>query len=353
MELSVVQDMKNNDCQDSVMSIEGLKSDAVHFGHKQKELCQSKLNKGLIFDIQSYSVHDGPGCRTNVFFVGCPMQCKWCANPESWIKKKHIMFAEKVCKWEKGCRACKSVCPNDSIKFDRNGKPDIDWSICIKCETFECVDICPNNSFKQCVRELSVDELIQILRRDFNNWGSEGGVTFTGGDPLMQHEYLIEVLKKCKNLHIHTAIETEAYINEEVFLNVMKYINFAFIDVKHMNREKHKEGTGVYNDLVLSNIEALKKSGWNGRLVLRQPTISGYNDSDENAYKLIEFMNKNSLYEINLLKFHRLGLTKWEQLGKKYEYSDHGDMNDERMEQLQKLYLDNNIACYIGDNTPF
>lgn len=312
------------------------------------------MNKvGLIFDIQSFSVHDGPGCRTNVFFVGCPLQCKWCANPESWIKKKHIMFSENVCKWEKGCRACRNACPNDSIKFDENGKPSIAWDICIKCETFDCVSICPNNALKQCVKEFTVDELMTILRRDFNNWGSDGGVTFTGGEPLMHHEFLLEVLIKCHLRQIHTAIETSGYAKEEDFLEIMKYIDFAFIDVKNMDRDKHKEGIGVYNDLVLSNIEALKQSGWQGRLVLRQPTISGYNDSDENAYKLIEFMNKNDLYEINLLKFHRLGLTKWNQLGKDYEYSDHGDMTDEKMDHLQNIYLDNNIACYIGDDTPF
>lgn len=309
--------------------------------------------KALIFDIQSFSVHDGPGCRTSVFFTGCPLQCKWCANPESWIKKKHLMYAENMCKCDKGCRACRNACPHGSIKFDENGEQSISWEICKNCDTFDCVNICPNNALKQCVKEYSVDELMAILRRDFNNWGPEGGVTFSGGDPLMHHEFLVEVLKKCHGRQIHTAIETSGYAKQEVFLEVLKYIDFAFIDVKNMDREKHKEGTGVYNDLILSNIEALKKSGWQGRLVLRQPTIAGYNDSDENANKLIGFMNKNSLYEINLLKFHRLGLTKWNQLGKDYEYSHQGEMTEEKMEHLQELYLDNNIACYIGDNTPF
>ena len=149
---------------------------------------------GLIFDIQSYSVHDGPGCRTNVFFIGCPLECRWCANPESWKRKKHIMFAEKVCKYDKGCRACRNTCPKDSIKFDENGKPSITWSICEDCESFECISICPNNALKQCVKEYTVDGLMKILKRDFSNCGSEGGVTFTGGDPLMHHDFLYDVL---------------------------------------------------------------------------------------------------------------------------------------------------------------
>lgn len=309
--------------------------------------------KGLIFDIQSFSVHDGPGCRTNIFFTGCPLKCKWCANPESWIKKKHLMFAGNMCKWDKGCRACKNVCSKEAIKFNEDEKPSIELNVCKECESFDCVNICPNNVFKQCVKEYTVDDIVKILRRDFNNWGFDGGVTFSGGEPLLHDEFLIEVLKKCRELQIHTAIETSAYANEEVFLKIFEYIEFAFIDVKNMNREKHKEGTGVYNDLILSNIEALKKFDWNGRLVLRQPTIAGYNDSDENAYELIEFMNKNSLYEINLLKFHRLGETKWNQLGKEYGYHDDGDIAKEKLEHLQEIYLNNNIACYVGDNTPF
>lgn len=309
--------------------------------------------KALIFDIQSFSVHDGPGCRTNVFFTGCPLQCKWCANPESWENRKHFLFAERSCKWESGCRACRDVCPNGSIQFDESRKLSISHDICGRCETFDCVSICPNNVFKQCVKEYKVDDIMAILRRDFSNWGPDGGVTFSGGDPLVQYEFLLEVLKQCHRWQIHTAIETSAYAKQEVFLEVLKYIDFAFIDVKHMDREKHFEGTGVYNDLILSNIEALVKSGWKGRVVLRQPTIAGYNDSDENALQLIDFMNRNGLYEINLLKFHRLGETKWNQLGKEYEYHDHGDMTKEKMEHLQEIYLDNNIACYIGDNTPF
>lgn len=309
--------------------------------------------KGLIFDIQSFSVHDGPGCRTNVFFAGCPLHCEWCANPESWNLRKHLLFSDKVCKWNKGCRACKTVCPHDSIQWDASGKPSPTWSICRACETFECVSLCPNHALKQCVADYSVDELMAILRRDFSHWGAEGGVTFSGGEPLFQSEYLMEALEKCKRLQIHTAIETSGYAKPEVFLNILQSIDFAFIDLKNMDRAKHRQGTGVDNEIILRNIAALANSGWPGRLILRQPTIAGYNDSEENARQIITFMNQNSLVEINLLKFHRLGLTKWEQLGKNYAYSDHGDMTDEKMEELQALYLDHDIACYLGDNTAF
>lgn len=308
---------------------------------------------GHIFDIQSFSVHDGPGCRTSVFMTGCPLQCTWCSNPESWIVHKHLMYAENLCKWEKGCRACKEACPRGSFHFGPDGRHHLDREICRDCGTFECVSSCPNGVLKQVVKDYSVDALVKILRRDFSNWGSEGGVTFTGGDPLAQHGFLLEVLKHCRTLQIHTAIETTACVQREIFLEVMSYINFAFIDVKQMDSGRHREQTGVGNELILSNIAALAQSGWGGRLVLRQPTIGGYNDSEQDAQKVIDFMNAHGLYEINLLKFHPLGETKWNQLGKAYPHSGRKSVDAEHMDRIQQMYLRNNIACYLGDNTPF
>lgn len=310
-------------------------------------------DKALLFDIQAFSVHDGPGCRTNVFFVGCPLQCKWCANPESFGNKKHIMFADKSCKWDKGCTACKSICPYGGLNFSEEHPPTLNWKICSNCTTFECTTICPNNALKLCGKEYSIDELMHILYRDFNNWGTDGGVTFSGGEPLLQHAFLIQVLKRCKEAQIHTAIETSAYVPNAIFLDVMQYIDFAFIDIKHMDREQHKVGTGVYNDLILQNIASLKPSGWSGRLILREPIIHGYNDSLDHAQQLIAFMQTNDLFEINLLKFHRLGQTKWEQIGKPYAYSTGGEVDENHLQALQTLYLDHQIACYIGDQTPF
>ncbi|MEG0798640.1 MAG: 4-hydroxyphenylacetate decarboxylase activase [Acidaminococcaceae bacterium] len=309
--------------------------------------------KGLIFDIQAFSVHDGPGCRTNVFFAGCPLHCQWCANPECFGHRRHIMYAERICKWGAGCRACTDICPYGSLSFATDRTPLVNWEICNNCKTFECTKVCASNALKMCGKEYTVEELMKILIRDFNNWGAEGGVTFTGGEPLLHHDYLLAVLKQCYRAQIHTAIETSTYVANKNFLEIMDYIHFAFMDVKNMDRDKHKEGTGVYNDQILENIASLKKSGWQGRAVLRQPTIAGFNDSTDNALRLIEFMTKNGYEEINLLKFHRLGQTKWEQLGKEYAYATGGDMTQERMEELQALYLDNDIICYIGDNTPF
>ena len=267
--------------------------------------------------------------------------------------KKHLMFAEKSCRYDKGCTACQGTCPKGALSFDEEGKPQPDWKVCASCETFDCTKLCPNNAMKKCGTEHTVKSLMEILKRDSAGWGIDGGVTLSGGEPLLHHDFLMEFLPECRKNHMHTAIETSAYAQENIFMDVFQYLNFAFIDVKNMDPEAHKWGTGVDNARTLSNIRTLVRSGWKGRLVLRQPTIGGYNDSIENAEKLIAFMKELDLFEINLLKFHRLGASKWQQLGKPYEFMDHGDVTQERLEELQSLYLENQIACYIGDDTPF
>lgn len=307
----------------------------------------------LIFDIQAFSVHDGPGCRTNVFFSGCPFRCKWCANPENFATKQHLMFSDKVCKWNNGCRACVHKCTKNGITFDENSGPKIHWDICNKCTTFECTKYCAAHSLKICGKIYTVDELMNILMRDSSSWGHNGGVTFSGGEPLLQYDFLREVLQRCKKEMIHTAVETTANITPKKFLDLMQYIDFAFIDIKNMNDEKHKWGTGASNKQTLDNIKLLKENKWNGRLVLRYPVIANFNDNIENTLKVIEFMKENNLFEINILKFHRLGQSKWEQLGMKYAYETGGDVSLDTLNKIQELYLKNDIICYVADNTSF
>ncbi|WFD09328.1 4-hydroxyphenylacetate decarboxylase activase [Tepidibacter hydrothermalis] len=307
--------------------------------------------KGMLFDIQSFSVHDGPGCRTTVFMSGCPLKCEWCANPESWKKEQHIMFSEGTCKYEKGCNICRNKCLYGGLSFDENNKPQLNWEICKNCKTFECSKACYYNALKVCGREYEIQELIKILTRDNHSWSSNGGVTFSGGEPFYQSEFLINTLIECKKNYFHTAIETTAYIDNKTFLEAMKYIDFAFIDLKHMDREKHKQKTGVYNDLILENIESIASSG--KRIVLRMPVIRDFNDTYQNIVDTISFMKKNDLVEINILPFHRLGESKWKQLGNEYKYKYEESTPVKKLEEIQDLFLENNIACYIGHDTAF
>ncbi|WP_053954965.1 4-hydroxyphenylacetate decarboxylase activase [Inediibacterium massiliense] len=309
--------------------------------------------KGNIFDIQSFSVHDGPGSRTAVFMNGCPLRCEWCANPESWEIHPHIMFSESSCKYKDGCRRCIDICKKGAFSFHEEGECKLNFNICKECKSFDCSRVCFYQAIKVCGKEYTVEELMRILQRDSHSWSKEGGVTFSGGEPFIQKEFLLEALKECKKNYIHTAIETTAFVDEDSFLSVMEYIDFAFIDVKHMNRYEHKKKTGVYNDDILKNIGRLARSNWRGRLVLRMPVIRDFNDTYENIMDTISFMKKCDLVEINILPFHRMGESKWRQLGKEYKYKNEEATSEEKLEEIQDLFLSENIACYIGDHTMF
>ena len=305
--------------------------------------------KGLIFDIQGFSVHDGPGTRTLVFLSGCPLRCQWCANPEGMRKKHNIMYTKARCKAvQNHCSRCVSACPVGAVTIDaQTHLPEIQRVKCMDCTDYACVNACNYEALRISGKEYTVDELMDVIQRDRIFWDSDGGVTFGGGDPMVQWEFLIEALKACKARQIHTAIETEGYADTEVFLKVMEYIDFAFVDIKHMNSLKHEEKTGVRNERILENLRALKKSGWNRRIILRTPVIPGFNDDEENARNTIAFMKENGYFEINLLPFHRMGTSKWEQLGLEYPYRDVPNLTKEALYPLQQIYLDAGIACYV------
>lgn len=312
--------------------------------HKMKE-------KGLIFDIQGFSVHDGPGIRTLIFLCGCPLDCEWCANPEGRITSPCLLYAPVRCRSEKdGCMECTTACPLDAAVISESlSLPKLDRIKCASCKSLACTYACRYDALRISGRYYSQQELMDILNRDRRFWGIGGGVTFGGGEPLMQGEFLLEILKQCRCLGIHTAIETCGYAKEELFLTVMEYVNFAFVDIKHMNPEEHRKKTGVRNDMILNNLRAFAKTDIrrNTRLILRMPVILGFNDSIETAADVIHFMKENSFFEINLLPFHRLGTSKWEQLGLTYPYRDQQNQSAESLYGLQTLYLKEGIACYV------
>lgn len=311
--------------------------------------------KGLIFDIQGHAVHDGPGTRTLVFLSGCPLRCAWCANPEGMAHRQNLLYTTAQCKaTENNCRRCVQSCSRGAIQIDEEtGLPQINRALCSDCTTFECVDACNYDALRKSGKYYTVAELMDVLKRDRNFWGSDGGVTFSGGEPLGQGKFLQEVLRECKRRLIHTAIESSAYTDRDRFLTVMKYIDFAFIDVKHMDPLQHKIKTGVDNERILANLRHLAASDWPGRLILRTPIIPGFNDSEENALATISFMKDNGFFEINLLPFHRLGTSKWQQLGKSYPYEHMESLSKEDLYGLQQIYLNAGIACYADTDVVY
>lgn len=309
--------------------------------------------KGLIFDIQSFSVHDGPGCRTTVFFMGCPLRCEWCANPEGMqLKQRMIYRATKCVHQARGCVRCAAACPWQAIGADKDSLL-IDWNKCEACTTHECTRACLVEAMVVCGKWYTVADLMKILDRDRRYWSHNGGVTFSGGDALLQPDFLAAMLKRCRDAYIHTAVETSACFPREWFLTLMQQVDFAFIDIKHMDDGRHRDQTGCSNRQTLANVAALAATPWQGRLVVRIPVIPGFNDTDENIAATARFVKAAGIEEINLLPFHRMGDSKWTQCGLVYPYKEQESPPPATLERLQRLVSGEGVSCYVGSETPF
>ena len=309
---------------------------------------------GLIFDIQGYSVHDGPGCRTLVFLSGCPLRCTWCANPEGQRPQPQPMFHEARCVHRH--YSCAHACTRDAVEMGdgQNPFPQFNRSICRQCQTRDCVAACLNQALTSAGRTYTVAELMAILVRDQGFWGADGGVTFSGGEPLSQPEFLETVLRLCRAGYIHTAVETSAYTDRDLLLSLLPWIDWLLVDIKHMDADAHRAETGVGNERIIENLEAVASAGWAGRLIVRVPIIPGYNDSAENLQTTAQFVRELALHEVNLLPFHRLGTGKYEQLGLDYgRYAHLAPPTPEALRSHQQVFFAAGLSCYVGSETPF
>ena len=310
-------------------------------------------SRGLIFDIQGHSIHDGPGARTLVFLSGCPLRCAWCSNPEGLVLRQQLMYKAQLCK---DCPArCVPGCPRGAAQRSENDGSSIlfDRMQCDSCDTMECVKVCYMRALQTSGRWYTVDELIRLFSRDRGYWGPEGGITLTGGEPLLQQEFVLTLLARCQEVGIAACVETSAYVPRTVLLAALPYIQWLFIDIKHMDSGKHREGTGVPNELILDNIRWIRRTNWPGRMVLRMPVVPGFNDTVANAEATAEFLTEIGLSDINLLPFHRLGASKYEQLGLNYEYAEQASVGQEALGALAAVYREKAITCYLGADTPF
>jgi pyruvate formate lyase activating enzyme len=217
----------------------------------------------------------------------------------------------------------------------------------------ECVKACLNQALQVTGQVYTADELMGVLVRDQGFWGNQGGVTFSGGEPLFQTEFLLEILEKCRSNYMHTAVETSGHISTDVLIEVINWTDWMFIDIKHMDSAAHLAETGVGNELILHNVEAVAHAGWDGRLIVRVPIVPGYNDTAENLQATGAFLVNLNLREVNLLPFHRLGRSKYEQLGLHYKYAQISPPSGEVMQSYQGIFEDKGLHCYVGSETPF
>jgi len=284
--------------------------------HKKKP---SESIEGLIVKIQRYSIHDGPGIRTTVFFKGCPLRCQWCSSPETHNNYPEIGFYEDKCIKECECKECINICPEDAISI-REAKIKIDRQKCINCG--ECENACPSGALILIGYYISLDKLMEEIKRDRQFYEtSGGGVTLSGGEPLYQHVLAKEIAKRCRKESIHVALDTCGYAKEEHLKEVLKYVDLVLFDIKHMDPIKHKKYTGVSNKLILENALITSREGL--PMAIRFPLVPGINDSRNNLERLAKFVKKlDSAKIVDILPYHRLGVFKYKVLDEKYSFKD-------------------------------
>ncbi|WFD10678.1 glycyl-radical enzyme activating protein [Tepidibacter hydrothermalis] len=308
-----------------------------------------KINrKGSILRIERASIHDGDGIRTVVYFNGCPLKCKWCSTPESQNINDKLGYIQKKCTI---CKRCISHCPENALSLSNDEKIHIDRSKCTSC--FKCIDICPFGAFKKYGMTMSVDEVINEISKDeLFYFHSNGGVTISGGECLIQVEFLRDVLKGCKMKGINTAIETSLFAKYKDIEKVLPFVDTLFIDIKHMDSSCHKALTGVKNDIILDNIIKLDSSKYNFDIRIRVPIIPGLNDSDYNLLDTLEFCNKLSkIRYIELLPYHRYGIDTYNSLDIEYELKNINSPSKDCIKRIVSLLEQKKYSLEIRANT--
>ncbi len=304
--------------------------------------------KGDIFDIQGLSVHDGPGCRTVLFMQGCTLDCIWCSNPEGINQKHSVLYNINKCRLDGNCL---EDCKKNAISIV-NKQFKINRKLCHLCDSFDCVKRCYTKALTISSQSYSVDEVMKIINRDRNFWGKEGGLTISGGEPLLQIEFIEPLLKRCYESYIHIAVETCGNIPWSHFERSIAYLDWIFIDFKHPDDIIHKQLTGSSNQQICDNIKKLG-ADFKGRLVVRIPVIPDINNTDEAINSYITFFKENDIREVNLLPLHHLGREKYPLTGRDYPASDLPTPDKKDMLELQKKFANSGFNCYIGNQTPF
>ncbi len=266
-------------------------------------------NSGIIFNIQRYSIHDGPGIRTTVFLKGCPLKCFWCQNPESQNLKPEILVKKEACT---ACGHCVDICPNKASSIS-GATAVIQREKCTGCG--KCVEACPNEARSLVGKRVTVDEVFQELLKDKKFYAnSGGGVTLSGGEPTSQPEFASSILQKCKDAGLHTAIETCGFASWTNMQELLKYTDFVLYDIKCIDPEKHKKATGRDNSLILSNAKKIAKYK---PMKIRVPLIPTFNANTEEISLITRFVKRElKVSEIELLPYNKFGESKYDRLGR-------------------------------------
>lgn len=324
-----------------------------------------------ILNIQKFSVHDGPGIRTTVFFKGCPLRCIWCHNPESQRYEQELLFDREKCT---GCGCCEKGCKNGAIsvepweeeilehckendrkeKMGQKDREKSDNRISSKKAITEknkcnlcgiCEDYCPGNNREVAGKQYEIQELVKILLQDQVFYEqSGGGVTLSGGEVMTQNmDYVENLCRELKKHHISVGIDTCGYAARENFERLLPYVDFFLYDIKMINEKKHKVYTGVGNERILSNLEYLALQ--NANLNIRIPVIQSVNEEEKDMLEIISYMKeKIGNPKVNLLPYHNTGSGKYAKLAREYEGKHFTVPDEEKMKQLKKIFEENGLT---------
>ncbi len=296
---------------------------------------------GMIFDIRRFSVHDGPGLRTTVFFKGCPLRCYWCHNPESQHRRRELLYWPERCI---GCQSCIAACRQNAIRWELDG-PILDTT---KCQlSGACVQACYAEARQIAGHSMTVAEAVSDIERDISFYESSGGgVTFSGGEPLLQAGFLLELLRACRLAEIHTALDTSGFATWETLDRVRTYVDLFLYDIKLMDPVKHRKYTLVFNTRILDNLQRLASLGH--QIVIRLPVIPGINDDVENLQATGAFAAGLGLQRVDLLPYHAAATGKYERLHRSYRLPRLQTPSDERLGEIAHILEGFGLQVHVG-----
>jgi len=301
------------------------------------------MKKGIIFDVKRYAIHDGPGIRTTVFLKGCPLRCQWCQNPEGIDLEPEVFWRENRC--AEDCSACVTACPSRAVSKDGT-RIVVDREKCDFCRN--CEEACVYDALEIVGREVSVGEIMEEIEKDrvfFDESG--GGVTFSGGEPLLQVDFLESLLQEVKKSNIHVALDTSGYVPFQDLDRVSDQVDLFLYDLKIMDDEKHKKFTGVSNKIILENLRKL--SGKEKAIIVRIPLVSGVNDDNQSIRMFTEHLRTlKNVKNISLLAYHRGGCEKFRRLLKEEKLETFNPPSKERIEEAKNILMDSGFSVKMG-----